>query len=399
MPGVRYLDILRLPGTARLLGPALIGRIPDSIAATGTVILVRSVTGSYTAAGLAAGAFGLGTAASAPLAGRALDRLGQRRVLPALAVAFATVVTVLVLASGRLGAGGLTALAAIAGLTRPPIEAALRATWPRLVPAGQLDSAYALDSTAQELIWIAGPVLLAVLLAVGGPRLPLLACAVTCAAGTAAYAANRRLAVGDRNAADPAAPSPLRCSRLRALLVATVCYGAAAGILNLALVAFAAAHGNVAWAGILVAIWGAGSLVGGVAYGSRNWSGAVETRAMSCLALFGACLMVLAAAPSLAVLAVLMIPLGLPLSPWLGSLSASVQHAVPAASSAEAFAWTFAAVTAGMSGGNAVAGVITQNATPQAAFLSGGALALTGASFGAVRLRAAQQGSGRRVPR
>ena len=123
----------------------------------------------------------------------------------------------------------------------------------------------------------------------------------------------------------------------------------------------------------------------GVAYGCRNWPGAVETRAMSCLALFGASLMVLAAARGLAVLAVLMIPLGLPLSPWLGSLSASVQHAVPAASSGEAFAWTFAAVTAGMSGGNAVAGVITQNATPQAAFLSAGALALTGASFGAVR--------------
>jgi hypothetical protein len=38
--------------------------------------------------------------------------------------------------------------------------------------------------------------------------------------------------------------------------------------------------------------------------------------------------MVLAAAPSLVVLAVLMIPLGLPLSPWLGSLSAAIQRGV-----------------------------------------------------------------------
>jgi predicted MFS family arabinose efflux permease len=385
--GTNYLHVLRRPGVAQLLAPALIGRIPDGIAATGIVILVRSLTGSYPAAGLAAGAFGLGTAASAPLAGRALDRLGQRRVLPALAAAFAGILTILVLTGSSLGRGGAIALAALAGLTRPPIEAALRATWPRLVSAGDLDAAYALDSTAQELIWIAGPMLMALLLAVGGPRVPLFACAGTCVAGTAAYAISRHLPARDRSARQAAVSGPLRSARLRTLLVPAACYGVAAGILNLALVAFAAAHGSVAWAGVLVAIWGAGSLAGGVAYGSRNWPGTVEARAMSCLALFGTGLMVLAAAPGLAVLAVLMIPLGLPLSPWLGSLSASVQHAVPAASSAEAFAWTFAAVTVGMSAGNAVAGVIIQNATAQAAFLSAGALALAGASFGALRGR------------
>lgn len=117
---------------------------------------------------------------------------------------------------------------------------------------------------------------------------------------------------------------------------------------------------------------------------------------MSCLALFGAGLISLATAPSLAVMAILMIPLGLPLSPWLGSLSASVQHSVPAASSAEAFAWTFAAITVGMSGGNAVAGVIIQNATSQAAFLSAGALALAGASFGALRHTTRQQSGTRK---
>lgn len=66
MLGARYRHVLRLPGTTRLL-PALLARIPDSIAATGTVILVRSATGSYSAAGLAAGALGIGTAVSSPL--------------------------------------------------------------------------------------------------------------------------------------------------------------------------------------------------------------------------------------------------------------------------------------------------------------------------------------------
>jgi predicted MFS family arabinose efflux permease len=382
MLGSRFSQTLRLPGTARLLLPALAGRIPDSIAATAIAVLVRSATGSYPAAGLAAGSFGIGTAVSAPLAGRALDRLGQRRVLPVLAGAFAAALTVLAVTAGHLGTGGVAALAAAAGMTRPPIEAGLRALWPRLVPAGRLDAAYALDSTLQECIWIGGPLLLAFLLALGSPQLPLLCCALLSLAGTAAYATSPRLS-GSRRATARAC-SPLRSAPLRILLVISAGYGAAAGILNLALVAYAATHGRAAWTGVLVAIWGAGSLAGGVVYGSRNWQTPVQWRAIGCLALFGAALMLLAAAPNLTILAVLMIAPGLPLSPWLGSLSASVQRAVPAGTSTEAFTWTFAVITIGMAGGNALGGLLTQDAGTPITFVAAGALALTGAALGSL---------------
>lgn len=317
----QYLVILRRPGAARLLLPTLVARIPDSIAATAIAVLVRSATGSYFSAGFAAGAFGAGTAVSAPFAGRALDRLGQRRLLPLLATGFAAALTALALACGHSSLGVLDALAAAAGLTRPPVEAALRAMWPKLVPPDKVAAAYALDSTVQELIWIGGPLLLALLLATGSRQFPLLACAAVSATGTAVYAAGLRPAPASREA--PARPvSPLRGGRFRLLLLPAACYGAAAGILNLAFVAFAGAHGGVAWAGVLVAIWGAGSLAGGLAYGNRDWRSPVEGRAAACLALFCAVLMLLAAAPNLAILALLMIPLGVPLSPWLGSLRA-----------------------------------------------------------------------------
>jgi predicted MFS family arabinose efflux permease len=216
---------------------------------------------------------------------------------------------------------------------------------------------------------------------------PLLACAVVSVAGTAVYAAGLRTTPGRQDAA-AAAPSPLRQARLRVVLVSAGCYGTAAGILNLALVAFAAAHGGVSWAGILVAIWGIGSLAGGLAYGSRSWHRPVEARAMVYLALFGITLMLLTPVPSLAVLAILMIPLGLPLSPWLGALSASVQRAVPATSATEAFAWTFTVITIGMAAGSALGGAIIQGTSVHTAFLAAGALALIGAATGALRLTA-----------
>ena len=217
MPEPQYLLILRRPGAARLLLPTLVARIPDSIAATAIAVLVRSATGSYFSAGFAAGAFGAGTAVSAPVAGRALDRLGQRRLLPLLAIGFAAALTALALASGHSGPGVLDAVAAAAGLTRPPVEAALRAMWPKLVPPNRV-AAYALDSTVQELIWIGGPLLLALLLATGSRQFPLLACAAASAVGTAVYAAGLRSAPASREA--PAgAVSPLRGGRFRVLLV------------------------------------------------------------------------------------------------------------------------------------------------------------------------------------
>jgi predicted MFS family arabinose efflux permease len=380
-PGSRFTEILRQRGMARLLLPALAGRIPDSIAATGLVVLARSITGSYVTGGLTAGAFGIGTAMGAPLAGRTLDRLGQRRALRWWAAAFATALTLLAVSGARLGVAGLLGLAWAAGLARPPIEAGLRALWPRLVRPAQLDAAYTLDSTLQELIWIAGPLLLAGLLLAGGPRIPLLACAALSLGGTLGYTASPRLGAGEELAVRTDV-SPLRSPGLRVLLVASAGYGLAAGLLNVSLVAFAGQHGGVGWVGVLVAIWGAGSLAGGVAYGSRAWRVPVERRALGCLALFGAVLMVLAAAPSLVVLGILMIPLGLPLSPWLGSLSAAIQRVVPAATVTEAFAWNFAVITVGMAGGNALGGVVSQGIGLAAAFLLAGALALLGALTG-----------------
>jgi predicted MFS family arabinose efflux permease len=378
LPRSGYLAVLRIGGVPRPLVSSMVGRIADSVASLAIVVLVHATTGSYSAAGVTAAAYAIGTAAGAPLAGRALDRAGQRRVLPALAGAFGLSLTALALTAGRLDFGGVLFVAAIAGLTRPPLEAALRALWPRLLASDRLDLAYALDSTLQELVWIAGPLLLAGMLSAGAERLPLLGCAALSVVGAASYAASPDLPAGEvRPGRDRL--GPLRSPRLRRLLASAVGYGIAVGILVVALAAFASAHGSPAAVGALIAIWGAGSLVGGIVYGSRRWSGPVEQRALVLLVALGAALMLLAAAPSLPVVALLMLVVGLPLSPWLGCLSAAVQRAAPSRSAAEAFTWIFAVITLGDASGNAAGGALIQLAGPGIAFLIAGGAALGGA--------------------
>ena len=71
-----YARILRTPGVAPVVFATLIGRLPIGISGLAILLYVREVTGSYAAAGAAAGALALGGGVGAPLQGRLVDRRG-----------------------------------------------------------------------------------------------------------------------------------------------------------------------------------------------------------------------------------------------------------------------------------------------------------------------------------
>ena len=58
------------------------------------------------------------------------------------------------------------------------MTSALRASWPRLVHGSRLRAIYALDATAQEVLFVIGPMLGALMVSFASPRAGLLACAV-----------------------------------------------------------------------------------------------------------------------------------------------------------------------------------------------------------------------------
>ena len=54
--------------------------------------------------------------------------------------------------------GATWSLGAITGLSYPPIQPAVRTIYPKMVNSRQLTPLFSLDASAQEIIWIAGPV-------------------------------------------------------------------------------------------------------------------------------------------------------------------------------------------------------------------------------------------------
>ncbi|WP_158207725.1 MFS transporter, partial [Clavibacter michiganensis] len=268
-----YLAVLALPGALRVFLPAMLGRLSFAMVALALLLLVQARTGSFAAAGLATGAFGLANVLASPVRARLVDAHGQRPVLVALAVAHALGL-VGVLAVVRIGApvGVVVVTAALAGLAMPPLGAAMRVVWAALVPDARMRTrAYSLDAVGEEVVFTVGPLVVAALVAVADPEVAVLASAAASVTGTLGMTSSRlSRAQGARPAPPEGQPTadgragrrsadPLRQPLVIPLLVTLLGVGAVLGSVEVAVAALAERAGSTALAGPLLAAFAAGS--------------------------------------------------------------------------------------------------------------------------------------------
>ena len=129
------------------------------------VLVVRQRTGSYGIAGAASAAHTLTQAAVTPFVGRLVDRYGQSAVVPKLLAVFVAGIAVITISAGvRAPTALLFAGAVTAGAGQPPFPSLVRARWTYLLADGdRLSTALALESSADESIFIIGPVVVTAL--------------------------------------------------------------------------------------------------------------------------------------------------------------------------------------------------------------------------------------------
>src|SRR4051794_21729731 len=83
-----YLDLFAVPGTRAFSLTGLVARVPMATVGLGSVLLVQGETGSYALAGAVAGTLSLSFAVGSPQWARAMDRVGQSRVLRGTALLY-----------------------------------------------------------------------------------------------------------------------------------------------------------------------------------------------------------------------------------------------------------------------------------------------------------------------
>ncbi|MDJ0348092.1 MFS transporter [Cryobacterium sp. PH29-G1] len=152
-----YWTLLRTPGVSRLIGAQLTARFPFGMLSLAFLIHIERIFDSYGAAGLVLGAMSIGQAIAGPLTSRLMGRLGMRPVI--VATMFICAVSIIVMALVPLAISSLMVIGFVAGLSTPPIQPAVRTIYPKIVNSRQLTPLFALDASAQEIIWVLGPVI------------------------------------------------------------------------------------------------------------------------------------------------------------------------------------------------------------------------------------------------
>lgn len=283
-----YLRLLGHPPARSPFLAILIGRLSIAMAPIGILLLIQGARGTYSLAGVVTGAYAVGSALGTPVWGRLMDRFGQVRVLvPTAAVSAALLAGLAFAGVGTAPPAVLVVLAVLAGVSYPPITPALRSAW-RVIFLDQESRrvAFALDATSVELIFVGGPLLLSLLLAVTPPVVPLLVTAGTLAAGTLAYCRTdaARLSVPGR----PALPAPgehegpgraggrrsaVTAPGVVALLLVMATLSVGFGQLDTSMAATAGVLlGDTDRVGLLFTAIAGGSAAGGLVYGARRWS-------------------------------------------------------------------------------------------------------------------------------
>jgi MFS family permease len=371
----------------RLLGAALLGRLPTGMAALAVLLLVRGRGGDYALAGLLSGLYAAGQAVGGPLLGRVVDRYRQGPVLVAAAVA-AGVGFAGLAAAPVTGVVWPAAVATVlAGFGTPPLESCLRVLWPRLLDAGRLHAAYALDAAAQEILFVAGPLLVLAAVALVGPAGGVLVAAVLGLAGVALFVTAGPVRVWRPEPGAPSHPAgPLRSGRLVRVLVALLFTGFTLGTFAVGVTAYSEQVAGRGFAGWLIAANGLGALIGGVVYTAVPPARDLSRRLCLLSGLLAVGYLPLAARPGPAPMVVLCVLSGLLLPAVLAGDFGVVARLAPAGTLTEAFAWTVTAFGIGNAAGSALAGTLVDASGPAAAFLAGTATAALATAILARRL-------------
>ncbi len=343
-----YLRLLRTPGVFRVTASQLFARLPLGMLSLAILMHVSETTGSYGQAGLVVACVSIAEAIAMPISARLTGRFGVTPVVLTAATINSIGFVALALAPAHLLL--LSAFGVAVGASIPPMMPVVRALYPRMVPADTVRALFAFDTTAQELIWVTGPVVVTVLTSFVNSAAPLLAAAAITLTGSIAFVLSLQ----------PRQPRIARSSSSfgRVLARQEVLL---AFVANLALVAsfLALEVGVVAqlghsMAGVAISVSSLGSLIGGLLIGQRH------------LGLGGLVATLAVVVAGTAVTAVVTGPLqfvalfvaGFGFAPAMAVLYHAVSRGVAESAAAEAFGWLNTGALAGGAAGTALSGVL-----------------------------------------
>ncbi|MCX4990565.1 MULTISPECIES: MFS transporter [unclassified Streptomyces] len=394
-PLTPYRRLFALPGTRAFTLGNLVARLPMGMFSVSAVIMIASSRGSYALAGAVTATGLAATAVVAPWTARLVDRHGQARVaVPATALALLGGIGLVVCV--RLGAPDWTLFAAYAATATTPNTGGMsRARWAHLLEgdAAALHTANSFEQAADELCFMLGPVLAALLCGTLSPEAGMLV-------GSALLMTGVLLFTAQRSTEPPPQPrttsaSPVLAPGMPPLLLSFLATGAVFGAMEVVTVAFADEQGHRSAAGAVLALQAAGSCGAGLLYGAVAGSASSDAsrpvrRYVLCVGVMAVLLtlplLAVRLTGSLTVLAAALLVAGMATAPTMVTGMTLVQRRTPEGRLNEGMTLAVTGLLGGIAGGSAAGGWMVEHVSAAAGYtvpVTAAAVAFVIAALGA----------------
>ena len=357
-----YLSLLKTRGVARIMTAQLVARFPNGMLSLAFLLHIEHIAGTYFAAGLVLAATSIGQAIAGPLTSRWMGVWGMRRVLVLTMIVCATAVGTIALAPA-LPIGLYMAIGFVGGLSTPPIQPAVRTIYPKMVNSRQLTPLFSLDASAQEVIWVVGPVITTFLAIQVSTVLAILVALAFLVGGGIWFISSPevgrvRIPRSKRNLGAVLKKPAVLLATTTGFLLVGACAAVEAGVVS--------AFGDSGpQAGLVLGLFAVGSLIGGLALGHIPIGPWALARRL--FAVFVG--MSLAAAfLNFWWLAVTLFIAGIGIAPALAVMFAIVSSSVRFSETAEAYGWVGTGQLIGAAMGSAIAGFLIDRFNAPGAF-------------------------------
>ncbi|NMM83909.1 ABC transporter permease [Rhodococcus sp. SRB_17] len=365
-----YREIFAAPGSVAFSAAGFIARLPIAMIGIGIVTMISQLRGDYALAGALAAVFALSCAVIAPAVSRAVDRFGQRAVLPLAAGVSALSIGTLLLAVRFEGPVWLLfALVVPAGAT-PTIGAMVRARWVAIY-AGQpqMRTAFAFESVVDELCFVVGPVvsvgLSISLFPEAGPLVGLILLVV----GTLLLVAQRSTEPKIHPRRPGRGRSVLANPAMWILIVVMVMLGTIFGVIDVGAIAFTKEENSPGSATVLLALFAGASGLVGLIFGSMHPRRSLRGQLMIASAAVTILSVPLLLVGNVAALAGAYVLAGATIAPTLIIATALVEQIVPPEKLTEGMTLTVTGLGVGVAFGSALAGQLIDRYDVHSAYM------------------------------
>jgi len=367
-----YHRLFAIPGTRAFTAGNLVARLPAGMFSVSAVVMIAGSRGSYALAGAVTATGLAATAVTGPWLARLTDRQGQSRTaVPATAVA--ALGSLALILCVRYGAPDWTLFAAYAATATTPNTGGMsRARWAHLLADDPeaLHTANSFEQAADELCFMLGPALAALLCGTLFPEAGTLVGAILLLTGMLVFTAQR--STEPPPSPTPKGRSPFRSPGIPPLIAGFVATGAVFGSMEVVTLAYADAAGHRTAGGVVLALQATGSCAAGLLYGTLNPTGPAERRLRWCLLamtlLMPLPLLAANTLGSLPALGAALLVAGMATAPTMITAMTLLQHRTPEGRLNEAMSLAVTGLLTGIACGSAAGGWTADRTSPTTCF-------------------------------